>query len=126
MSVLRRRAKPKSILLTSIGKHTKKSFYANIDLLVVELMPLVKHEAAYRSLSEDSVSNIRGFELWECLDTGSTPLMQHNFRGVIYEKKLMEHISPYIRSCGCDWPTIVFESGLSELLDRLRTDAEWW
>ena len=25
-----------------------------------------------------------------------------------------------------DWPTIVFESGLSESLRRLRVDARWW
>jgi hypothetical protein len=31
-----------------------------------------------------------------------------------------------IRSGESDWPTIVFGSGLSESLGRLRTDAAWW
>lgn len=31
-----------------------------------------------------------------------------------------------MRGLNRDWPTMVFESGLSELLNRLRTDAGWW
>ena len=31
-----------------------------------------------------------------------------------------------IRSCECDWPTIVFESGLLEWLGRSRTNAKEW
>lgn len=30
------------------------------------------------------------------------------------------------RSLVSDWPTIVFEVGLSESLSQLRTDTEWW
>lgn len=31
-----------------------------------------------------------------------------------------------IRRCECDWPTIVFESGLLESLGRSSTNAEEW
>ena len=33
---------------------------------------------------------------------------------------------PMSRSFAANWPTVVFECGLSESLERLRVDARWW
>lgn len=66
------------------------------------------------------------FELWEPR-YGLYSLDAAQFQGRNLSKEADGVYKPvHIRSCGCDWPTIVFESGLSESLDRLRTDAEWW
>ena len=35
-------------------------------------------------------------------------------------------IKPMSRCFLDDWPTVVFECGLSESLERLRVDARWW
>ena len=109
---------------TSIGRHTRMTYYADIDLLIVKLMPSVKHEAAHRSLSEDFVYKIRVMGVPR---NGLYPLGAARFEGHNSSKEADSAYKPLpIRSGESDWPTIVFESGLSESLGRLRADAEWW
>lgn len=43
---------------TSLGRHTRMSFYADTDLLIIKLMPSVLHNAAHRILSDDFVTKI--------------------------------------------------------------------
>ena len=109
---------------TSIGRHTRMTYYADVDLLIVKLMPSVKHEAAHRSLSGDFVYKIRVMGVPR---NGLYPLGAGRFEGRNSSKEADSAYKPLpIRSGESDWPTIVFESGLSESLGRLRTDAEWW
>lgn len=109
---------------TSIGRHTRMTYFADIDLLIVKLMPSVKHEAAHRCFSEDFVYKVRVMgvprnELY--------PLGAGRFEGRNSSKEADSAYKPLpVRSAENGWPTIVFESGLSESLGRLRTDAEWW
>ena len=48
-------------------------------------------------------------------------------RGRLSSKEADSAFRPYsFRPTKTDWPTIVFEAGLSESLRRLRLDAKWW
>lgn len=58
---------------TSLGRHTRMSFYADIDLLIIKLMPSVVHKAAYRLLSRKFENKIQalGVPEYELLPLGS-------------------------------------------------------
>lgn len=108
----------------SIGKHARMTYYADIDLLIVKLMPSAKHEAAHRSLSEDFVNKIR---VMGVSGTRLYPLGAARFEGHNSSKEADSAYKPLpTRSGESDWPTIVFESGLSESFRNLRTAARWW
>jgi len=109
---------------TSIGRHTRMTYYADIDLLIVKLMPSAKHEGAHRSLSDDFVHMVRAMGVPR---SGLYSLGATRFEGHNSSKEPDSAYKPLpMRSRESDWPTIGFESGLSESLGRLRIDAEWW
>ena len=109
---------------TSLGRHTRMSYYADTELLIIKLMPSVKHDAAHRMLSDDLVSKIRamGVPKREFASLGSGRI-----KGDHSLKEADEAYKPLpLRGLSQDWPTMIFECGLSESLNRLRTDAGWW
>lgn len=109
---------------TSLGRHTRMSYYADTELLIIKLMPSVKHDAAHRMLSDDLVSKIRamGVPKREFASLGSGRIQGH-----YSSKEADEAYKPLpLRGLSRDWPTMIFECGLSESLNRLRTDAGWW
>ena len=48
------------------------------------------------------------------------------FSGIGSEKEADTSLKPASRTPGTGWPTVVFECGVSESLERLRVDARWW
>ncbi|KAF8463461.1 hypothetical protein BDZ91DRAFT_661202 [Kalaharituber pfeilii] len=48
------------------------------------------------------------------------------FHGQSSSKEADTSFKPTCRSKQTDWPTIVLESGYTEYLARLRSDARWW
>ncbi|MCJ1352514.1 MAG: hypothetical protein MMC33_002498 [Icmadophila ericetorum] len=86
-------------------------------------MPSVKHEAAHRYFSEDFTYKIRVMGVPR---NGLYPLGAGRFERLNSSKEADSAYKPLpVRSGEKDWRTIVFESGLSESLGRLRTDAQW-
>lgn len=109
---------------TSIGRHMRMAYYADIDLLIVKLMPSVSHEAAHRYFSQDFDGRIQDMEVPR---SELYPIGAGQIEGRNSSKEADSAYKPLpARSGKKDWPTIVFESGLSESLGRLRTDAKWW
>ena len=109
---------------TGIGRHTRMTCYTEFELLIVKLMPSVKHEAAHRCFSENFVYKIRVVGVPR---TGFYPLGAGRFEGYISSKEADSACKPIlVKSVEKDWSTIVFESGLSDSLERLRADAKWW
>lgn len=49
-----------------------------------------------------------------------------DFLAPILPRRQTLHTNPSAAIIKNDWPTLVFESGLSEGLARLRVDARWW
>ncbi|KIX00327.1 uncharacterized protein Z518_10466 [Rhinocladiella mackenziei CBS 650.93] len=107
----------------SIGKHTRMTHHTNTDLLIVKLMPSAKHEAAHLTLADDLNHKLEGMGIPK---RSLFPLGGTRFSGSSSSKEGDAANKPRSRSQETDWPTIVFESGLSETLARLRHDAGWW
>lgn len=109
---------------SSLVRHAKMSLYADIDLLIVKVMPSGAHETAWALLSEDFRFKLQGMGVprRDLVPIGST-----RYQGSQSSKEPDAGYKPLpARSLVSDWPTIVFEVGLSESLSQLRTDAEWW
>ena len=106
----------------SIGKRIRLTHYTDTDLLIVKV-PSAKHEQAHLSLS-DEVNHKLGMGLarrsmWSCGSTKYTGFSSSKEGDSTYKPR-------WCRAGKEQWPTLVFEAGLSETLDKLRTDAEWW
>jgi hypothetical protein len=107
----------------SIGKHTRMTHYTDTDLLVIKLMPSAKHETAYISLASRVNHKLKGMGLpiESLYGMGGTRYVGSNS-----SKEGDSAYKPICRPREVEWPTLVFEAGLSESLRRLRTDAHWW
>jgi hypothetical protein len=107
----------------SIGKNTRMTHYTDTDLLIIKLMPTGKHEFAHLSFGKKLLVKVlrMGTSDDELCPFGGT-----RYRGNTSSKEGDSSYKPSSRENETDWPTIVFESGLSESLRRLRSDARWW
>jgi len=48
------------------------------------------------------------------------------FEGILGQKEADSSFKPSVRRMAADWPTVVFQCGLAESLERLRVDCRWW
>ena len=109
---------------SGVGRHWRKTHCIDLATLIVKLMPLPRHEVAHRTfgalLSERRLS--MGISLYELLDVGGTTYQGHSVK-----KEPDTAFRPTaFRPNGADWPTIVFEAGVSQSLRQLRNGAKWW
>src|SRR5262249_33369750 len=82
-----------------------------------------KHEAAHLKFSSKVVAKL----LQMGIDDEIYPLGGTKFPGRRSSREGDSSFKPLsFRPNEADWPTIVFEAGLSESLRRLRVDAKWW
>ena len=86
-------------------------------------MPSAEHEMAHQNLGMLFFSKIMamGLSTNDLCGLGATRCDGRNS-----SKEGDLSYKPILRKNKTDWPTIVFESGLSESLRRLRDDARWW
>jgi hypothetical protein len=104
----------------SIGKGTRMTHYTDTNLLIVKL-PTAKQESAHRNLAKEVCFKLArmGMPADEFHSVGATT---YRVRGS--SKKADSAYRPHsFRPNKTDWPTIVFESGLSEPLRHLRLVA---
>jgi hypothetical protein len=107
-----------------IGKYTRMTHYADTDLLIIKLMPSVAHERLHtdlfmKLLLQAGRMGIQGDEI--------SGVGAGRYKGNSSSKEGDSAMKPLLsRPNNTDWPTIVFEAGLSGSLVRLRTDAAWW
>lgn len=107
-----------------IGRYTRIMYSEEERTMIVKLMPAAGHEVVYttfvRRLTYSMAS--MGIPVGEIVEMGST-----RFEGRSASKEADASMKPIpSRRLATDWPTLVFESGLSESLRHLRTDAKWW
>jgi hypothetical protein len=107
----------------SIGKHTRITHYTDANLLIVKLMPSAEHQSAHLTFGMELAAKVirMGMSYRELYPFGGTRYLGHTS-----SKEGDSCYKPSSRKNKTDWPTIVFESGLSESLQRLRCDASWW
>ena len=109
---------------SSLGKHTRMTYYTDTDQLIIKLMPSVKHEKAHGNLGKKLVAKLIRMGMPEDLFDS---VGAQRFEGPTSSKEADTAYKPLpARRRDEDWPTIVFESGSSESLWRLRVDARWW
>jgi len=106
-----------------IGKHTRLTHYTDIGLLIVKLIPSRKHEKAPISLG---IKLILALARMGLPDDSLCPLGTATFYCPTSSKQPDASFIPNSRNSNVDWPTIVFECGVSESLTQLRIDADWW
>jgi hypothetical protein len=98
--------------------------YTDTDLLIIKLMLSQAHETAHLELAGEFFAKVlsMGIPKREIICTGAT-----RQEGNSSSKEGDSAFKPRpFRVKQTDWPTIVFEAGLSKLLGRLRIDAAWW
>ncbi|CUS15709.1 unnamed protein product [Tuber aestivum] len=93
------------------------------ETLIVKIMPGPTHETATRELALIVRLKIGAMGLLRTVrDMGGT-----TYPGAASQKDADSAIRPTaFRPLETDWPTVVFECGVSESLQRLRTDSNWW
>jgi hypothetical protein len=106
-----------------IGKGTRMTYYTDVNLLIVKL-PTAEHELAHRNLAKKMCFMLTrmGISDDELDSVGATT---YYVPGSAKEAD-SAYRPHFFRPSKIDWPTIVFESGVSESLSQLRLDAEWW
>ncbi|KIX01099.1 uncharacterized protein Z518_10165 [Rhinocladiella mackenziei CBS 650.93] len=108
--------------LEKMSIHTRMTHYTDENLLIVKF-PTAKHEAAHLSLT----GKVNRKLALMGIDDEFWPVGATRIHGRRSSKEADSAFKPYsFRPNEADWPTIVFEAGLSESLRRLRLDAKWW
>lgn len=109
---------------SNMGPSVKMTHFSDRALLIVKLMPSIKHETPHRSLGEDM---IRALIRMGTPDRELTAVGAGKYERPTSSKEGDSAWKPKVLRGGPDdWPTIVIECGLSESLARLRGDASWW
>jgi len=109
--------------LDCLGKHVRVGHNMDTGLLIMKLMPGVDHEETHLLFSHQFMDKLRpmGVSFADIIPVGAG-----RFYGRRSSKEGDSAFKPRSRRLIKDWPTIVFESGLSESLAKLRSDAKWW
>jgi hypothetical protein len=110
----------------SMRKHIRLTHYTDTELLIVKI-PTAEHESAHGGLAKRVVIALNRM--------GTPGLAEDEFHFIgattfYTPNSSKEADSAYrprsFRPNKNDWPTIVFESGVSETLRHLRSVARWW
>ena len=97
-------------------------FLTNERTLVVKFVVGLAHEMAHRGFAEVFIGKVFSMGLRRNLMN----LGRGRFSGLAGQKEADTGYKPMSRNLLTDWPTLVFECGVSESMERLRVDAKWW
>jgi hypothetical protein len=104
-------------------QYTRVTYYWDINLLIIKLMPTGKHELAhveFGRMIDEKIFGI-GMSRRELRGFGA-----EQFKGSWSSKEGDTCFKPRCRDYEADLPTIVIEAGLSEPPAKLKCDANWW
>ena len=106
----------------TIGRGIRLTHCADIDTLIIKVST-PEHERVSRVFTHDFMRRIEhmGLTDLDLSDLGAT-----TFRGTSTSKEPDSCFRPGSRPHRLDWPTLVFEVGVSESLRKLKNDAKWW
>jgi hypothetical protein len=104
-------------------KYTRVTYYEDLNLLIIRLMPTVRHETAHLDFGGMIVEKVNrmGMPRRELFPVGAG-----RFKGPWSSKEGDTSFKPPSRINDEDLPTIMIEAGLLESLTKLRCDANWW
>ncbi|RPA95741.1 hypothetical protein L873DRAFT_1603355, partial [Choiromyces venosus 120613-1] len=91
--------------------------------LIVKIMPSGPHELATEAFASTLAEKVGGMGLRRALSS-----MGHTtYQGTASRKEADASFKPWLaRPLVTDWPTMVFECGVSKSPRRLKLDARWW
>ena len=108
----------------TINRALRFTYCADINTLIVKV-PTREHERVTRAFTHDFARRIEHMgltDLDDLCDMGAT-----TYQGRSTKKEADSCWRPVAtRPNPLDWPTLVFEVGVSETLRKLRNDAQWW
>jgi len=108
----------------TIGRGLRFTHCADIDTFIIKV-PTPAHEAVTDTFSFDFMHRINLMGLSELDDLKG--MRTTTYQGTSTKKEPDACWRPLAaRPNGTDWPTLVFEVGVSETLRKLRNDARWW
>ncbi|PUU72211.1 hypothetical protein B9Z19DRAFT_930529, partial [Tuber borchii] len=97
-------------------------FLTNERTLVVKFVVDIAHDIAHRGFVHLFLFKLSSMDLtWDIADLG-----RGRFSGLTGQKEADTALKPMSRPYITDWPTVVFECGVPESLERLKVDAKWW
>ena len=104
-------------------KYTRVTYYWDVNLLIIKLMPSVKHELGHALFGQSIITKViqMGMSYYDLL-----PIAASRFRGLLSSKEGDSCYKPASRHSEAEFPTLVIEAGLSETQAKLRCDAKWW
>jgi hypothetical protein len=110
----------------SIGKGTRMTHYTDVNLLIAKL-PSAEQESAHGNLAKRVVINLTRMGTPRLAEDEFHSVGATTFRVNNSSKEADSSYKPRsFRPNKTDWPTIVFESALSESPRHLRLAASWW
>jgi hypothetical protein len=108
----------------TINRGLRFTYCTDIETLIIKV-PTPEHEGVTRTFTWDFMHQIYQMgltELGDLKDMGAT-----KYKGTSTNKEPDSCWRPLAaRPNKQDWPTLVFEVGVSETLRKLRNDAQWW
>ena len=108
----------------TIRRGLRFTYCTDINTLIIKV-PTREHERVTRAFSHDFVHRIEHMgltDLDDLCDMGAT-----TYTGRSTKKEADSCWRPIAtRPNPLDWPTLVFEVGVSETLNKLKADAKWW
>lgn len=106
-----------------VGKGIRLTHCADIETLIIKV-PTTDHEVVSQTFGDEVAEQAIGMGLprEERTKTGGA-----KYYGISTTKQADQGMKPStLRPRRMDWPTLIFETGVSESLPKLRTDASWW
>jgi len=106
-----------------LPKYARVTYYEDINLLIIKLMPSGKHEMSHIEFGDmiKEKAIMMGVSRRALTGVGGT-----RFKGHSSSKEGDTSFKPASRVRETDLPTIMIEAGLSESLARLKVDAKLW
>ncbi|CUS12724.1 unnamed protein product [Tuber aestivum] len=105
------------------NRKSLRFLYLNdVETLIVKITPSKPYELS----TSDLVQMVHEKAIAMGLVRQLLDLRGATFQGVRSKKEGDSALIPRTLSLATDWPTVIFECGLSESLKRLRADASWW
>jgi len=97
-------------------------YLKNEEVLIVKIIPSCIQEMIH--LGFGSMLYLKTSEMG--LKWGLDPMGRTTFEGILGQKEADSTFEPSVRQTASHWPTVVFECGLAESIERLRVDCRWW